>query len=60
MDIPIKEVDTGELCRLLKCCEISPEFFNAGHFLLRTHSVKIPIGLKCPIYAKDPYKKWGY
>ena len=55
---PIEEVHMDELCSLLKCCEISPKFSNAGHFLLWTYSVEIPIGLEFEIYATGPYQKW--
>ena len=46
---PTEEVRMDELHRLLKCCEISPEFSDAGHFLLRTYSVEVLIGLEFPI-----------
>ena len=32
MEYPIEEIDMDELCRLLKCCEISPKFAKDVHF----------------------------
>ena len=48
-DYHIEEVHMDELHCLLKCCEISPKFPNFGHFLKRTYSVEVPVGLKFPI-----------
>ena len=54
----MEEVHLHKLRRLLKCYEISPKFSDYGHFLLRTYSVEIPIGLEFEIHASGPHKKW--
>ena len=57
-----EEIDLDELHCLLECGEISPEVSNAGHFLLWTYFVQIPVGFQFQILTPCPnekrYEQW--